>query len=155
MRQRAGDPAGAVYGTLVAAGQLAIESAAGTGTGTMAASLTATLLVFWLAHAYTDTLGSMIGRPDDPPTLVHALRAEWPIAESAALPLVALAVCAAAGARPATAGLVALLVAVAELAGWAVLAARRARLRGVRRVLYCAVVTVLGLALIGLKYAIH
>ena len=79
----AGSPAGAVYGTILVAGQLAIESSTHHSTGAIVGTLLATVAVFWLAHAYTDTLGGVIAEgPARPPSFRRALRKEWPIAES-------------------------------------------------------------------------
>ena len=155
-RELPGNPASAVYGTIVVAGQLAIEGSTGSGTGTLVASVVATVVVFWLAHAYTDSLAESMSAGRAPgAALRHALRVEWPIVESALLPLLGLLVAVLVGAGPETGALAALLVAVAELVGWAVLAARRSSLSRSRTVAFAFVAGLLGVVLIALKYAIH
>lgn len=122
----------------------------------MVLGLVGTVLVFWIAHAYTDSLGAAISADDSGShSLRHTLRAEWPIVESGALPVVILLVAAAAGADPSTGALLAMIAAAVELVGWALLAARRAGLTGVRRLSYTAVAGLLGVLIIGLKYALH
>ena len=155
-RQFAGSPAGAVYGTILVSGQLAVESSTGHSTSVIIGSLLATVAVFWLAHAYTDTLGGVISdSPGKPVSLRHALRKEWPIVESALLPAVVLLASAIIGTRSSTAVLAALITANVELVGWAFLAARRAGLTGLRRVSAGVIGALLGLALVALKFLIH
>ena len=152
----AGNPASAVYGTILVAGQLAVESAARQTNSEIIGALAATLLVFWLAHAYTDSLGHAISATgSDGPSFLHALRVEWPIVESGIAPALVLAIAALAGARPATGASAALIATAVEIVGWAALACRRAGLAGSRFVVYTGGTALFGLVMIGLKYAIH
>jgi len=83
-RRFAGDPAGAMYGTILVAGQLAVESTNAYSPGAIVGSLLASVAVFWLAHAYTDTLGGVISDgPEKSVSFLRGLRKEWPIVESA------------------------------------------------------------------------
>ena len=151
-----GNPASAVYGTVLVAGQLAVESDTERSPALMLLGLVGTVVVFWIAHAYTDSLGAAISADHSGlHSLRHTLRAEWPIVESGALPAIILLVAAAAGAHPSTGALLALVVAVVQLIGWALLAARRAGLSGARRLTYTAAAGLLGLVIVGLKYALH
>ena len=155
-RDLPGNPASAVYGTIIVAGQLAVESGTHHSTGQILGSLAATLVVFWLAHAYTDTLGGVITRGEaEEPSLRHALRVEWPIVESGVLPAVVLGVAVIVGASPPTASGIALIVAAVELVGWALLAARRGGAHGLRLIGFVTTSALLGAALVVLKYLIH
>jgi hypothetical protein len=152
-----GNPASAIYGTIVVASQLAIESASGhRGTGAILGVLAGTLVIFWLAHAYTDTLGEVLvtgGR--EHPSLRRALRIEWPIVESGALPAVGIAVVVIAGGTPSGAAFAGLVVAAVELVGWALLAGRRADVHGVRLLAYVGGAVLFGALLVLLKFLLH
>ncbi|WP_375501810.1 hypothetical protein [uncultured Jatrophihabitans sp.] len=158
-RELPGSPASAVYGTILVAGQLAVESGTDDSTGQILGSLAATLIVFWLAHAYTDTLGGVIGGADgvdgEQPSLRRALRVEWPIVESGIVPAVVLGLAVLFGAATRTATGAALIVAAVQIVGWALLAARRAGARGLRLVGFVGASAVFGIALVVLKYLIH
>jgi hypothetical protein len=155
-RRLPGNPASAVYGTILAAGQLAVESNSHRGTGQMLGSLGLTLVVFWLAHAYTDSIGLTIqARPGTAGSYTHAMREEWPIVESGLFPAAALGVAVLAGADPATGALWGLVVCAVELVGWATLAARRAELTGLRLLTTSLLGGAVGLLLVALKYLLH
>lgn len=158
-RELPGNPASAVYGTILVAGQLAVESNTDHSAGRILASLAATLVVFWLAHAYTDALGGVISagpaREGERPTFRHALRVEWPIVESGLVPAAVLGIALLVGASPPTAAAVALVVAAVELVGWALLAARRAGAQGVRLVAFVATAAAFGGVLVVLKFLLH
>lgn len=151
-----GNPASAIYGTILAASQLAVQSASTHSTLKIIASLAGTAFIFWLAHAYADTLGTTLASHSArPPSFRHALRAEWPIIEAAVVPALTLLAFVAAGAEPSTAAAAALIAANLELIGWALLAARRTGLTGLRRVGAAVVAATFGIALIALKFWIH
>ncbi len=156
LHRQLSNPAGAVYGTIVAAGVLAAEGDGGHSIGAVVASIVGTLAVFWLAHAYTDMLGEQIeSRAFAPGRFWHALVVEAPILESAVAPVLALLAAAAFGATRTTAVTSALVVAVLELLGWTVIASRRLGLRPGQAIPYCVATTVLGFGIIGLKVLIH
>lgn len=71
-----GNPVSAVYGTIIVAERLAVDRSTRHSTSAMIESLAATLIAFWLAHAYPDLLGAVIGAASaDPPA--SALRSSW------------------------------------------------------------------------------
>ncbi|WP_375482172.1 hypothetical protein [uncultured Jatrophihabitans sp.] len=159
-RDLPGNPASAVYGTIVVAGQLMVEGGSSHSVGRILGSLAAALVVFWLAHAYTDTLGGVItggARNADtaPPSLRHALRVEWPIVESGIAPAAVLGLAWLVGASPHAATWAGAVVAAIELVGWALLAARRAEARGPRLVAFVVTAAVFGGVLVVAKYLIH
>ena len=150
-----GNPAGAIYGTIVTAG-LVVPTGEHHEVYPTALLILGTVAGFWIAHAYTDLLGGVIERGTVETTgLGHALRVEWPIVESALLPLTALLITHWVGASDEAAAEAALVVAVLELLGWAWLATRRANLPVRKRLPYLLVSAVLGIAIIVLKAALH
>ena len=152
-RRFSGEPSTAIYGTIVVAGVLAAEGETGHALGLILATVAATLVVFWLAHAYAHVLGSAIvaGTLTD---LRATLRAEWPIVESGLPPALGMVVAHLLGATGDTAVLVGMIVAVVELAGWAELACRRRGLSPWHSIPYVAVAVALGAAVVALKVAI-
>ena len=156
LRRRAnGNPASAIYGTIVAAAAVAAEGAGGHDTATTLGAMVASLAVFWIAHAYTDALGRRVEGERFAGLLRQLLREEWPIVESG-LPLaIVLLAGAGLGASVGVSATAALVAAVLELFGWAALACRRAGFGGLRAVGYVLGAGVLGVAVIALKYAIH
>lgn len=156
-RRLPGNPASAIYGTLVTAGVLAARGAGDRDLAELCLTVGGTLLVFWLGHAYTDLLGGVVatGRQAGPAALLHALRVEWPIVESGVLPVAATLLARGAGASSNTAVLAGLLVAVVEICLWAVLAGRRLQLTLFARLSYVLVSGLLGLAIIALKALLH
>ncbi len=155
-RRLPGNPASAVYGTIVSAGLIAGEATSHRSTAVVVLLMLGTLLVFWAAHTYADLLG---GGVTDEPGKHHkwrsVLREEWPIVESGALPAVILVVAALFGASRESAALAALISAVAELCGWAALACRRMDLGWRHSVVYVLGAGGLGLAIIVLKVLLH
>lgn len=149
-----GNPATAVYGSIIVAGQLAILGGGEKSAWAMLLTLGATMAVFWLAHAYTEVIGTTIAT-QQPHPLRHALRVDLPIVESAVIPGATLGVLAAAGVSARTAAGVALVVAALDLVGWAVLAARRTGATGGRRVAYTLAAVVCAGLLVALKFAVH
>jgi hypothetical protein len=156
-RQLSGNPASAIYGTLVTAGVLVARGAGDRDVVELCLTVGGTLLVFWLGHAYTDLLGGAVatGQRTGPAALIHALRVEWPIVESGVLPVAATLLARGAGASANSAVLAGLLIAVVEICLWAVLAGRRLQLTPLARVSYVIVSGLLGLAIIALKALLH
>lgn len=148
----AGNPASAIYGTIVVAGLLVAEAATDTSIPAVIASIVVTLIVFWIAHAYSQLLG--LGVNADRSwwaSLRLELRHEWPIVESAFVPIAALVIARFVGVDRSNAFLIAALSAVVELAVWASLACRRQGMPTPQRVRYVAVAVALGGIVIALK----
>ena len=155
-RRRPGNPASAVYGTIVSAGLIAGEATSRRSTAAVVGLMAGTLIVFWAAHAYADLLGGrVVDEPGTSRPWRSVLRAEWPIVESGVLPATVLVVTAAFGASRETAVLAALASAVAELCGWAALACRRMQLDRRQSIAAVLGAGALGLAIIALKVALH
>lgn len=149
------------------AGLLAAEGGTDRPVTDVLVSIAGTLVVFWLAHAYSQVLARSIAAPTAAPARAPAaapsdapiglrliLRQEWPIVESGVLPALGLVLARAAGTSHGTAAVIALIVAVGELGGWAVLACRRASLSAGSQALYALAAGLLGLAIIALKVTV-
>jgi len=120
------------------------------------AQVLVTLAVFWLAHSFAH--GVAVRVTDDEPhprEMVHDLRASWPMV-AAAFPQLAPMVLVGLHVFTYDTGLwVAYGLAVATLASYGVVIARRRRLGTVSTVRLVAVIGILGLILITLKELIH
>jgi hypothetical protein len=145
--------AGAIYGTIVVAGVLAAaeydDKPDVLETGAYAL---ATVVVFWLAHAWAQTLGRrLVGVGPSGRTLRHSLARDWPLVQSAAPPLAAMALAALVGASDETAIDIAFWVCVASLTAWGAVVARREEASIARTITTAAGCGALGLVLVLLK----
>jgi hypothetical protein len=146
---------GTVHGTVVAASVLAI---AGGGGGLDAIEVggyvLATVVVFWLTHAWAEALGVRAAGEREY-GLLAGLRHNLPVLEAAAQPLAALALAHLLGASDETAISIAIWVCVGTLM---VLGAGVARDEGApphRVVLGAISCGALGLVMVGLKAVVH
>ncbi|MFF4792439.1 hypothetical protein ACFY2M_22295 [Streptomyces sp. NPDC001276] len=93
----------------------------------LALLLVLTGLVFWLGHVHAQLFGAHLAqRHPDRGTVLHVCRDEWPIAQAALPPALALAVSPLFGLDLSGGLWLALAVAVAGQVGWSAAAARRA-----------------------------
>ncbi|MFF4822590.1 hypothetical protein [Streptomyces sp. NPDC001312] len=93
----------------------------------LALLLVLTGLVFWLGHVHAQLFGAHLAqRRPDRGTVLHVCRDEWPIAQAALPPALALAVSPLFGLDLSGGLWLALAVAVAGQVGWSAAAARRA-----------------------------
>jgi hypothetical protein len=154
---RAIELANGVYGTIVAAGVLAATASDDKpDAGQTAFYLGGTVIVLWVAHAWSDALGHRAAGADARERRFrHWLVADRALALSALPPLFALLVAALGGASDQTAITVALYVCVVTLAvGGGVIARNEGASPG--RVLLTALGTgSLGLLLVALKAVVH
>lgn len=145
--------AGAIYGTIVVAGVLAAteydDDPEVLETGAYAL---ATVVVFWLAHAWAQTLGRrLVGVGPSRGKLRHSLARDWPLVQSALPPLAAMAIAALLGASDETAIEIAFWVCVVSLAAWGAVVARREQASIARTIITAAGCGALGLVLVVLK----
>ncbi|SDI81125.1 hypothetical protein SAMN05444157_0267 [Frankineae bacterium MT45] len=159
-RRLRGNPASAIYGSIMSASLLVVSASLEKSLRDVVVLIISTLIVFWLAHAYTDAVGdgvSFTGTSSFPVRKVfgHHLRAQWPIVESALLPVATLLVLSLFGAKLDTALFVALLVDVVELFGWGVLASRRMQMPRMRAIVFVLFTGSLGLIMVLLKVLVH
>jgi hypothetical protein len=122
----------------------------------LGAIVSATVLVFWLAHVYSDALGETItrGRRLDRRELTDVARRELGIPLAAVAPLAALLLGAIGVVRATTAIWIALLMGLGTLAVTGIAYARIERMGGPGTVAVVAVNLAFGLALVGLKAAL-
>ncbi|MFB7632540.1 hypothetical protein ACFC0M_16565 [Streptomyces sp. NPDC056149] len=151
------DYGGAVYGSLQAASVVAGTAAFGPFPRSgLALLLVVTGLVFWIAHVYARLVGELASyRHLTWARITHVAGHEWPIAQAALAPAIAVVISPLLGLDlPGTAWF-ALAVAVAEQIGWASTAAIRAGASH-RLVVASALVNLaLGLVIVVLKAELH
>jgi hypothetical protein len=151
-----GQIAGAVYGTIVVMGALVAGSKGEPDPARLGAIVSATVLVFWLAHVYSDALGETItrGRRLDRRELTDVARRELGIPLAAVGPLAALLLGAIGVLRDTTAIWIALLMGLGTLAVTGIAYARIERMGRPGTVAVVAVNLAFGLALVALKAAL-
>ncbi|MCK9900676.1 hypothetical protein CC117_04275 [Parafrankia colletiae] len=151
------NPAGSIYGTVVADSVLAVESERQTKLSDLIYAELITVIVYWFAHVYADFLGS-------PPSgsrraslhrLAVTLGHEWSLVTASFFPLAAVLLAAAAGASIQTAALAGMWTGVAALVLWGQLAGRRAGRGAVVSFAYGMTAGLFGLALILLRVLLH
>jgi hypothetical protein len=115
------------------------------------------MVVFWLAHAYSDVIAARLEIEAAPlaAQIRDSLRMEWPVAQAALVPGVALAL-GWAGVWPTqTAVDLAIVLAVLQLTLWGLGLARARGLGLVGTAWVTTVNAAFGLALVGLKVFVH
>jgi hypothetical protein len=147
----------AVYGTILVGALLAAESAAHETYGETIVAVLLALLIYWIAHAYS-AFASWRLRQGEPVTvhgLVRAMGQESPLLIGAAVPLVALLLAWAAGARLATAVNAAIWTSAAMIVAIEFVAGRRAGKSGQALVFQTMLGALLGVLVIGIKLILH
>jgi hypothetical protein len=150
--------AGAIYGQVVSTSTVAaLALDEGLTAVHLLVGVVGTMLTFWLAHAYAALIADRVSRTA-PLRLrdvgIH-LRDEWPVAQAAAPPVLALSL-AAAGVWSRDAGVtIALSLGVVALAGWGAFVGRRAGYSWPVTAGLAAFSGGLGLAIIALKISLH
>jgi hypothetical protein len=120
----AANPSGAIYGTILATAVIAAAANHGEPPGRIAAATGGTLLVFWLAHVYSELLAR--GGRFRWTAVRAAMADELPMVE-APLPSIVFLVLGAVGLLGDRLAVnLALANGVAQLLGWGALAGRRA-----------------------------
>jgi hypothetical protein len=147
----------AVYGSFLVASVVGVAFEAGADARVMTTGAFGSALVFWLAHWWSEVVGTQISlgvgfRSHD--VLVVARR-EWPLVEAAAVPTLLLALAWAGVWSRETGAQLALTAAVLQIVGWALVAGRRAGWTWRRSVVFAAGQATLGIALLLLERVIH
>ncbi|MEV4437087.1 hypothetical protein [Streptomyces sp. NPDC049555] len=149
------DYAGAVYGSLLAASVLAGTGVAGPYPRLeLVLLLLSTSLVFWIAHGYAHLAGRLAHQPLNRRTVLQAYGAEWPIAQAAVLPSIAVAVSPLLGLDLGGTAWFGLCIAVAEQACWGAAAVARAGAPRHQVVVSGAVNLLIGLLIVAIKAAL-
>jgi hypothetical protein len=151
------NPAVAVYGTITIGALLAAESSLRDTYAETVGAVTLALLVYWLAHAYSELLGNRLaaGARLTPARLGYALVRDWALVRGAGAPLLALLLAWALGASQETGATVGLWTCVASLLAFELLAGLRARARPAELALELSVGLAMGLGVIALRVILH
>jgi len=142
----------AVYGSVVAG--TVIVSAGPVPPVALSVLLVVSGIVFWLAHVYAITVANVHGGWEFG-AIRKGLRKEWPVAFAAIPP--ALAALTAALFQDISYGdgaWIALVVAIVEQQVWGYAAVRRSNLKGLAVVRTLTLNVVIGLVVVGLKFAV-
>lgn len=148
---------GAVYGLILVGSLMAAESYKHESHLDVLLSAGLTLLVFWLAHAYSLALGRRIesGLSLSPHSLWDGLVGSASVLQGAVIPLLGLLVASAAGASSQTAIDVALWSSIGTLVALELIAGVRAKERPLELLLSCCVGAGIGAAVLALKALLH
>jgi hypothetical protein len=122
----------------------------------MTLTLFATVVVFWLAHVWSQLIGDRLEGAVPGWRRVRAVAlSEWPVVEAGFVPDVLLALAWVGVYSRDSGAKLAMAAAVLQLAGWGFLAGWRSEHRLVPAMLAGAVDCTFGLALVALEIAIH
>jgi hypothetical protein len=151
------NPSAVIYGLLTTGALLAAES---TRQETLAEAIGAsvlTLVLYWLAHAYSSALGSRLESGDrwTANRLFRTAVHEAALLKGAAVPLIVLVATGLTGSGPTDSVLAALVATAIMLLSLELIAGVRARLRGFALGAQVVVAAGLGVGVILLKVAIH
>ena|SRR5581483_5604862 len=151
------NPAGLVYGALIAGALLDAESVASASYGETVAGVLAALALVWLAHSYADYVGARLAqrRKLQVKELTHALYGGLSVLIGAAVPVLTLLICWAARASLDTAVTISIYDSAAILLVIELVAGIRAHLTGMALLFQTLVGVVLGALIIALKLILH
>jgi hypothetical protein len=149
--------AAAIYGSILVAALISSLDEEHATAGAMVLAVGSTMVVFWLAHVWADAMAARIERsaPLSVARLRKMARRQWPMLQSAAIPLALLAL-AAVGAWSVTAGVdLALAASVAQLAAWGAFIGLRTSSTWLGALLAGSVDAAFGLVIVVLKTIVH
>jgi hypothetical protein len=151
------NPGAVVYGTITVGALLAAESAKRETYADTVGAVALALLVFWLAHAYSEFTAQRLEQkqPFTLNRLTRTLIHELMTIVGAAIPLAALLVCWIAGVRLTSAVAAALWTSAATIVIVEVVAGVRAKLAAAALMAQAAVGALFGLLVIALKLVLH
>jgi hypothetical protein len=154
------NPAGSIYGTIVATSVIAIEGALSPSLGDLIGTDLTTVLVYWLAHVYASFVAS--GQSDEqrehlsgPRRLARIMGHEWSVVAGSFLPLLAVLIGGLFTDDVATAALVGLWAGVALLYGWGFAASRAAGRDRPASFAYGLVAALFGVTVITMRVLLH
>ncbi len=150
-------PGPLVYGTITVAALLAAESARHETYLETVGAVAAVMVLYWLAHSYATLMGRRIegGERLQLRTIGHTAGHELPILTGAILPLLAVLISWAAGARLTVAVSVGIWISVAMLLLIEVVAGISAKLSAVALMIQTVFGVVLGLLIIAIELIFH
>ncbi|CAI7975866.1 conserved membrane hypothetical protein [Frankia sp. Hr75.2] len=151
------NPAGSIYGTILADSVLAVESERQTGLSDLIYAELVSVIVYWLAHVYAEFLGSPpdVSRRAGLHRLAETMAHEWSLVTASFVPLLAVLLAAAAGAPVQTAALAGMWTGVAALVLWGEIAGSRSGRGTWTSLAYGLVSGAFGVTLILLRILLH
>jgi hypothetical protein len=153
----ADDAGGIVYGTMLVATLLAAESPGRETYGDTAGAVVVAVLVYWLARSYSGFAGdrAQAGETFTLSGMRVALAHELAVILGALVPLAAVLVCWAAGARLSTAVSIAVGVAIGTIVATELAIGLRSEHTGRDLLLRTALGALFGVAILGIKLLMH
>lgn len=151
------NPAGAVYGLIIVGALLAAESYNSESYLDAVASVAITVVVYWLAHAYSGALGERVqsGEALTPRSIGRALTHSWSVVRGATVPGLTLLTAWIVGASLRGAISAAVWSTVGALIGLELLAGIRAKSEPLELVIDCCVGACIGAAVLLLRALLH
>jgi hypothetical protein len=152
------NPARAIYGTILVMAVISgLSHDEDIGSAKLIVAVGATTLVFWIAHVYAEILGRRLeGEGHFAWTAIRAvMRSEWPIVESALLPVLALLIGVVGIVETDTAVNIAIGAGVVELFAWGIAVGRKLKLSTGATIVAGVVNGALGLVIVLLKVLVH
>jgi hypothetical protein len=149
--------AAAIYGSILVAAMVASLSEAHADAGTLAVAVLASMVVFWMAHVWSDAVAARLRHPGpfSWPALRAAGRSQWPMLQAAALPVAVLVLAWAGAWSVTTAETLALAVSVVQLAAWGLFVGFHTFSSWPLAILSACVDGALGLTIVALKVLVQ
>ena len=147
----------AVYGSFLVASVVGAAYEAGADARTLTGSAFVSMLIFWLAHVWSEVVGHHVaeGSRFHPSAIRVIARREWPLVEAAAVPTVLLALAWAGVWSRETGAALALGSAILQIGGWGFVAGLRSGGSPLSAFTLGAGQATLGVALLALERLIH
>jgi hypothetical protein len=147
----------AVYGSFLVASVVGAAYEAGADARTLTGSAFVSMLIFWLAHVWSEVVGHHVaaGSRFHPRVIRVIARREWPLVEAAAVPTLLLALAWAGVWSRETGATLALGSAILQISGWGFVAGLRSGGSPLSAVALGAGQGVLGVALLALERLMH
>jgi hypothetical protein len=151
------NPGGLIYGTIVVATLLAVESPKRETYGKTIGAVVIALAVYWLAIAYSEFVGHRVQRGEhfEASAFIATARHELAVVFGGIAPLAVLLACWALGATLTTGVGIAVWSAVAAIVFTEVMIGIRAELTGRELVVQTSLGIVLGLLVVALRVLLH
>jgi hypothetical protein len=147
----------AVYGSFLVASVVGVSYEAGEDARTMTGTLFASMVIFWIAHTWSEVVGQHIAAgPSFRSRRVPLIaRREWPLIQAAVVPTLFLALAWADVWSRETGAALALAGAVAQISGWGFVAGLRSGGTLLSAGVLGAVQGMLGVVLLVLERLVH
>ncbi|MGF7236057.1 MAG: hypothetical protein ACQSGP_14015 [Frankia sp.] len=151
------NPAGSIYGTIIATSVIAIEASTSTSLAELISTDLTTVLVYWLAHVYASfvvsdqRLDRRRGRRRLGSIMVH----EWSMVAGSFLPLLAVLIAGLFTADLSTAVTAGLWAGVALLYGWGYAASRAGGRGRLRSLSFGLVGALFGMSIVIMRVLLH